>query len=144
MVHGNQMYFAWSVRKTVPQRTLHEVWKCSQHYPRVFSDETYHGDDGYPVYRRSDNGRTFQRSPGGFVYDNRWVVPYNPFLAKRFDAHINVKCPQESTVWYLLEYVYKGPDRNAVELDGPVNEIKRFEDARYLNPAEVCGSLLEA
>ena len=45
-------------------------------------------------------------------------------------------------VKYFFEYVYKGPDRTAVEADGPVNEIKRFKDARYLSPAEACDSLL--
>ena len=95
--------------------------------------------------RRPDNGRTFQRSPGGFVYDNRWVIPYNPYLAKRFDAHINVEVSAGvHCVKYLFEYVYKGPDRTAVEVDGPVNEINRFEDARYLGLAEACDSLLGA
>ena len=118
---------------------------CSKRYPRAFSTETYHGEDGYPVYPRPDNGRTFQRSPGGFIYDNRWVVPYNPYLAKKFDAHINVEVSAGiHCVKYLFEYVYKGPDRTPVEVDGPVNEIKRFEDARYLSPAEACDSRLGA
>ena len=116
--------------------------KCSKRYPRAFCAETYHGEDGYPVYRRTDNGRTFQRSSNGFVYDNRWVVLYIPYIAKKFDAHINVEVSAGThCVKYLFEYVYKGRDRTAVEVDGPVNEIKRFEDARYLSPAEACDSL---
>ena len=47
-------------------------------------------------------------------------------------------------VKYFFEYVYKGPDRTAVEVDGPVDEIKKFEDAIYLIPAEPCDSLLGA
>ena len=31
-----------------------------------------------------------------------------------------------------------------MEVDGPVNEFKRFEDARYLSPAEACDSLFGA
>ena len=69
--------------------------KCYKRYTRAISAETYHGGDGYPVYRRPDNGRTFQRSPGGFVYDNRRVVSYYPFLAMHFDAHINVEVSAE-------------------------------------------------
>ena len=73
------------------------------------------------------------------------MVPYNPYIAKKLDAHINVEVSAGiHCVKYLFEYVYKGPDRTAVEVDGPVNEIKKFEDARYLSPAEACDSLLGA
>ncbi len=48
----------------------------------------------------------------GFVFDNRWVVPYNPYLTMRYKCHINVEvCSSITTVKYLYKYVYKGHDR---------------------------------
>jgi hypothetical protein len=43
---------------------------CKKRYPRAFSEETTQGEDGYPVYRRRNDGRTFQKTPDGFAYDN--------------------------------------------------------------------------
>ncbi len=48
----------------------------------------------------------------GFVFDNRWVVPYNPYLTMRYQCHINVEvCSSITVVKYLYKYVYKGHDR---------------------------------
>ena len=53
---------------------------------------------------------------GGAQVDNRWVVPYNPYLLLKFNAHINVEiCSTVSAVKYLYEYVYKGHDRVIIE-----------------------------
>jgi hypothetical protein len=51
----------------------------------------------------------------GFVFDNRWVVPYNPYLTMRYQCHINVEvCNSITVVKYLYKYVYKGHDRALV------------------------------
>ena len=55
--------------------------KCSKHYPKEFSETTTVGENGYPQYARPNNGRTFEKR--GFVYDNRWVVPYNAYLSEK-------------------------------------------------------------
>jgi len=98
---------------------------CKKRYPRAFSEETTQGEDGYPVYRRQNDGRTFQKTLDGFAYNNRWVVPHNPYLTKMFNAHINVEmsvCIR--SVKYLFKYVYKGPDRVAAVIAGLINEIQ--------------------
>ncbi|DBA01164.1 TPA: hypothetical protein N0F65_002299 [Lagenidium giganteum] len=41
---------------------------CSKRYPRPFANSTTVGSDGYPNYRRRDNGTTFVK--GNFVFDN--------------------------------------------------------------------------
>ena len=44
------------------------------------------GEDGYPLYRRRDQPHTaFDRVMNGRTVriDNRWVVPYNPYLRER-------------------------------------------------------------
>lgn len=116
--------------------------KCSKKYPKMFSEETIWSDDGYPIYRRSNNGRTFV-SPNGVEVDNRWVVPYNPYLSKRYNAHINVEiCSSILAFKYLYKYVYKGSDRATVVLENAnnnaegVNEIKEYVDARCVTPPE--------
>ncbi len=38
---------------------------CKKQYPRAFSEETTQGEDGYPIYRRRNDGRTFQKTPDG-------------------------------------------------------------------------------
>jgi hypothetical protein len=78
--------------------------------------------------------------------DNGNVVPYNPFLLMRYQAHINVEaCNKSNAIKYLFKYVNKGPDRSNIQIsnaksagkeDEPVDEIKRFYDCRYLSPSE--------
>ena len=49
--------------------------------------------------------------------DNRWVVPYNPYLLLKYNAHINVEIfSTVSAVKYLYKYVYRGHDRAIIEL----------------------------
>ena len=78
---------------------------------------------------------------GGKEFDNRDVVPYNPYLARRFEAHINVEVVTSlKSVKYLFKYTFKGHDRAALELhDG--NEVAAHVDARYVGPAEACWRL---
>ncbi len=52
--------------------------KCTKGYPKRFADHTTCDGNGYPMYRRRDQGRTTMRN--GHELDNRWVVPYNPAI----------------------------------------------------------------
>jgi hypothetical protein len=93
-----------------------ENGRCSKRYPRPFNDETSIGEDGYPLYRRRDRPETsFDKMVRGsrVTVDNRWVVPYNPYLTRRYKAHINVEiCSSIKAIKYLYKYVYKGKDRS--------------------------------
>eukprot|EP00959_Pyramimonas_sp_CCMP1952_P127287 2662318-Pyramimonas_sp.AAC.1 len=129
--------------------------KCSKHYPKAFAEETATGNDGYPVYRRRNNGRTVER--GGRVLDNRWVVPYNRALLQRYDAHINAEVSSGvAVVKYLFKYLTKGHDRGMLQVgggggdgDAPAgraaiggrDEIQEFVDGRYVSGAEACWRL---
>jgi predicted O-linked N-acetylglucosamine transferase (SPINDLY family) len=69
----------------------------------------------------------------------RSVVPYNPYLSKKFNAHINVEvCSSVTAVKYLYKYVYKGHDKATIELNAETenDEIKKYLDSRYVSSSE--------
>nr|XP_043639169.1 uncharacterized protein LOC122610240 [Erigeron canadensis] len=117
-----------------------EPKQCRWHYPRQFNEHTIQGDDSYPLYRRRKNG--INVTVGKHNVDNRWVVPYNPRLLMMFNCHMNVEiCSSIKSVKYAFKYVYKGHDKQFVHVDPDqegvvVNEIKRFQDARYVSAPE--------
>ncbi|KAE9522761.1 hypothetical protein AGLY_016870 [Aphis glycines] len=63
---------------------------CSKKYPKEYSEETvYVSDSGYPTYRRPNN--ELVANVRGPPVGNEFVVPYNPYLLVKYDAHINVE-----------------------------------------------------
>ncbi|XP_042757711.1 uncharacterized protein LOC122197560 [Lactuca sativa] len=119
--------------------------KCSKNFPKPFLENTSIDSNGYPIYRRRNDGSFIEKS--GIKLDNRSVVPYHKTLLKRYQAHINVDwCNQAVSIKYLFKYINKGPDRATVEVaqnnnggdndDAPVDEIKNFYDCRYLSACE--------
>ncbi|KAI5383244.1 hypothetical protein KIW84_070594 [Lathyrus oleraceus] len=119
--------------------------KCSKYFPKQFQPETIVDQDGFPVYRRRDNGHTVLKN--GIQVDNRNVVPYNAKLLTKYQAHINMEwCNQSTSIKYLLKYINKGYDRIIAAIvpndDGTSNqpqnidEIKQYIDCRYVSPSE--------
>ncbi|XP_042968040.1 uncharacterized protein LOC122301037 [Carya illinoinensis] len=92
------------------------------------------------VIKRSNNGRTARIRDHDL--DNRWVVPYNPYLVAMFGCHINVEiCCTIKAVKYLYKYIYKGHDHVAFNLVPEesihqIDEIERFQSARWIAPPE--------
>ncbi|CAN1799647.1 ATP-dependent DNA helicase PIF1 [Linum perenne] len=86
--------------------------KCTKHFPKKNNPETTMDQDGFPRYRRREDGRRVLKNR---VYlDNRYVVPYNRYLLLRFDAHINVEfCNKSRAIKYLFKYINKPPDRDS-------------------------------
>ena len=118
--------------------------KCSKHYPKTFQEETTLNDNGYPIYRRRNNGITYEKS-GGFRVDNINVVPYCPKLLKRFNCHMNVEIVSSiQSVKYIYKYTYKGHYAASVVIqannsEGSIvehDEIKHFVETRYVSPTE--------
>ncbi|KAG6673080.1 hypothetical protein I3842_16G093400 [Carya illinoinensis] len=113
---------------------------CKNNYPKQFVSNTVVGNDCFPIYKRCNNGRTAKIR--GHDLDNRWVVPYNPYLLAMFDCHINVEiCSTIKAVKYLYKYIYKGHDRVAFNLVSEqstqqIDEIERFQSARWITPPE--------
>ena len=73
-----------------PKKRCMQSGICKYHFPRDFQDCTTVSEDGYPRYRRQDNGR-FVQSRSGVVLDNRWVVPHNVWLVSKYSCHINLE-----------------------------------------------------
>lgn len=115
---------------------------CSKQFPKDFCTETRDSINGYPMYRRRDNGMT--ADVRGHTIDNRYVVPYNPYLLAKFECHLNVEvCTTVKSVKYIYKYVYKGYDCATVELETneananlQVNEIQNFLNGRYVGSTE--------
>ena len=88
--------------------------RCTKRYPRAFVEETQTNDDGYPLYRRipPEQGGQVATVPVkinnkrvNYTADNRWIVPYNPFLSKTFKCHINVEFSSSvRSVKYICKY----------------------------------------
>jgi hypothetical protein len=80
------------------------------------------------------------------MLDNRWVVPYNPYLIRTFNCHINVEaCTSIKSVKHLFKCIYKGHDRASVavrenekkDVNGNVDEITEYREARWVGSPEV-------
>ena len=111
--------------------------KCSKYYPREFTTTTSTNKNGYPTYKRRDNGRYIKKRGVSINIDNRWIVPYNPYLSQKYNCHINVEiCSSIKSVKYLYKYIYKGEDRVLISLVNPKNEIAKFINARYVSASE--------
>ncbi|XP_019154338.1 PREDICTED: uncharacterized protein LOC109150817 [Ipomoea nil] len=118
--------------------------RCSKHFPKRFVECSTFDDDGYPVYRRRDNGNIVTKN--GITLDNRYVVPHNRHLLLKYKAHINVEwCNQSRLIKYLFKYVNKGHDRvtaefyktsNDEENGKVIDEINMYFDCRYISSCE--------
>ena len=123
-----------------PKNVCMQDNECKCRYPRPFNENTIQGKDSYPVYHRRDDGR--RAKVRGKMLDNRWVVPYNPYLLRMFNCHINVVvCSSIKAVKYIYKYIYKGHDKASFSIDQPdadgnIDEIKRYIDARWVTPLE--------
>ncbi|XP_028121112.1 uncharacterized protein LOC114318414 [Camellia sinensis] len=108
--------------------------RCKRRFPKSFSPITTLGNDSYHVYRRREGESVPLESNPSILVDNSWVIPYNPWLLLEYDCHINLEiCSSVTSVKYLYKYVYKGPDRVALEVrQGPnYDEVQQFIDGRW-------------
>ncbi|CAH1434180.1 unnamed protein product [Lactuca virosa] len=128
---------------------------CSKGYPKEYCDETFIRRDGWPCYKRSNDGSKVKVGNEDIMLDNRYVVPHNVDLLVKYGCHINVEyCNQGSLIKYLFSYINKGHDRATVVLEGPdrtrsfismlhnENEIEEYINCRYISVSEACWKLL--
>ena len=123
---------------------------CTKGYPKAFRNNTIAGDSSYPEYRRrspEDGGLTHNlrmKNNTQYNVNNKWVVPYNPFLSLKYGAHINVKIVNSvEAIKYLYKYITKGHDKLTFTVEGEEgqeqavhDEIETFLHARYISASE--------
>jgi hypothetical protein len=136
-----------------PNSPCMENGRCTKGYPKDFQKMTsVDPDNNYALYRRrapEDGGRQIVCEKNNRVIDNRWVVPYNPFLSLRSNCHINVeRCTSPKAAKYLYKYVTKGTDRAMVatvledRTGEPRDEISEYEDLRSVGSSEATWHLM--
>ena len=132
-----------------PNSPCMEDGKCTKKFPKDFTDVTIESDV-CPQYGRRNDGKYVTKN--GVPLDNRYIVPYNPYLTKQYNAHINVEiCSTINLCKYLYKYVYKGPDMASVQVvrsqadpvDNNTNinpkeqdEIKKIVNLRFITASE--------
>jgi hypothetical protein len=122
--------------------------RCGKHFPMSFAEYTsWNETETHPTYRRRspDQGGIAVTYRGRHV-DNRWVVPYNPFLLFKYKCHINVEaCSSVKACKYLYKYVYKGHDRAMLRTENVahVDEIHEYQDMRCIGSSEACWRLYD-
>lgn len=104
--------------------------KCSKQFPKNITDVTVVQESGYRLYRRRNDLNTAYKKiiKGTEVsVDNRWGVPYNPYLTSRHKAHLNVEiCALIHAIKYISKYIYNGPDRTTLRLDLDEDEVNLY------------------
>jgi len=114
---------------------------CQRNFPKAFNSRTVLGEGSFAEYRRRSpmegghTARKWVRTLNGYVeVDNRWEVPYNLYLLKKFDCHINVECCQSITaVKYLFLYHFKGCDLVTIEQKDLADEIGVFQARKFIS-----------
>ena len=79
MIHGPCGYLR-------PKSICMENNTCCKGYPKDYCANTVELVDGYPKYRCRDSGRSVKVI--NVDVDNRWVVPYNPWLLLKYEPII--------------------------------------------------------
>jgi hypothetical protein len=124
--------------------------KCSKGFSKEFSEQTLLAHNDYPVYRRRAGVGTPmtitdpRNRRQTMVIDNHWVIPYSPYLCKKYNAHINVEvCGGITAIKYIHGYIYKGEGTITLHLRNKQSEIESYVAARYNGPNEAHMNLSE-
>ncbi|XP_075207808.1 LOW QUALITY PROTEIN: uncharacterized protein LOC142312705 [Anomaloglossus baeobatrachus] len=111
--------------------------KYTKKFLKDLKQHTVKDLDGFPSYRRQDIENIVHKNKH---INNSWIVPYNPYLLKRYNCHLNVEiCGSIKSVKYLFKYIYKGHDKAMTKLTSTSNRTlnqdksSTFVDSRYVS-----------
>ena len=123
-------------------------------FPKEFRAETIWEQNARRVkYRRRSPDKFTNNKDGhctkkGYEYDNRWVVPYSPYLSLKYDCHINLEAiVSPFKVRYLFKYIHKGQDVASLRIRASAaqkafhqankdNDIVNYWDTRFIGSCE--------
>ena len=119
---------------------------CRFNFPKELREETINNNDGYPLYRRRgihSHVKVVRTGAGNtqkeVQYTDANVVPYNQYLLKSYNCHINVEiCNNIKACKYLFKYVTKGYDKTTAALSSidRTDEIMNYVNCRYVSSYE--------
>ncbi|XP_024009309.1 uncharacterized protein LOC112084413 [Eutrema salsugineum] len=135
-----------------PRSPCMEKQICTKKFPRPYTNHTTIDKSGYIIYRRRQFDEDYVMKEGTRL-DNKYVIPHNMAILKKFKAHINVEwCNRTTAIKYLFKYITKGVDKATVVIEKgndsgssvegksttmkPRNEIQEYLDCRYLSAHE--------
>ena len=112
-----------------------------QNVPKQFNSGAVLGNGSFTDYHRrspTEDRHTTKKwvlPLNGYVeVNNRWVVPYNLYLLKKFDLHINVECCAPIiSVKYLFLYYFKGCDLITIEIQDHTDKIGTFQARQHIS-----------
>ena len=123
---------------------------CSKFYPRPANVTTHVDGNGFVQYYRDYRNKGFITTIRGQnieVHDG-WVVPYNPALLLKYEAHINLElCSTRRILKYLFKYLMKGSVTEKVTVtvaeDFEYDEIENYVTKRMVGASDACWRLLD-
>ena len=119
-----------------PNFSCHRDGCCQKGFPFEFRSSTSIGEAYYPEYRRrspEDGGNTGTKRDTEI--NNKWVIPYNPYLLMKYRSHINIQYVVSiASIKYLFKYNFKGGDMMTVGGTTTTdNEVDMFLTKRYIS-----------
>lgn len=120
--------------------------ECTKKYPKKFSQKTNTDINGNTVYRRLEGVPV---RFGHRLADNRYVIPYNKSLTRRYNCYINVEsCESDNVLKLMFRNICSGNDYASMELRSVVetstaDECRRVINSRYISGIEAVWRLLE-
>lgn len=90
--------------------------QCEKRFPKDYQETTDIAQARYPIYRRRPINAGYYNDD--FITSDK-VIPYNAYLLERYECHINVEhCAGVKAIKYLYKYIYKGPARVKIDVNG--------------------------
>uniref|UniRef100_A0A8D8TLU8 ATP-dependent DNA helicase n=2 Tax=Cacopsylla melanoneura TaxID=428564 RepID=A0A8D8TLU8_9HEMI len=133
---------------------------CSKFYPKPDVCTTHTDHRGFVQYRRDYNNkgkvnvhrRRVDANPNVDssayieVHDG-WVVPYNPTLLLKYEAHINLELAStRRVIKYLFKYLMKGgslQNMTVTSLNQATDEVEYYVTKRMVGASDACWRLLD-
>ena len=129
--------------------------QCRWRYPKDYQEMTSLRENESPLYRRRtvDFGdfHIYRKDKNGdrLIRDNCHVAPYNPWLLKCYNCHINTEfVGGVKAVKYLYKYIFKGHDIEQIKIVSDeksiiYDECERHIEGRYVSAYEACWRIFE-